>query len=71
MGEIIRINANAMPSYESRCKGKKIPFGGGCLENFPGADLEPVENKSQFVDQGNIDISLSVFDDLCGLGDFY
>src|SRR3546814_19415108 len=53
------------------CSFDLIPFGAGCLKYGLRIDIEFVENKCKLVDQGDVDIALSVFNDFRGFGDAY
>ena len=68
--QVIGIDTNAMSSHQTRCEFQKIPFGTGGFKYILGAHTHSIKNDRQFVHQGNVDISLGVFQNLCGLSHF-
>lgn len=58
-----------MTADESRTKAQEVPLGAGREEHVLGVDAQPVEEHGELVDQGDVDVSLGVLDDLRGLGD--
>ncbi len=68
VGKVVGVNPDAVPAHEPRPELEEIPLGAGRLQHIVGVDAEPVENKGQFVHEGNIQVALGVFDNLCGLG---
>ncbi len=64
--QVIRIDADAVASDETRLEMKEIPLRARCLENRLRIDSHPVENDGKLVHERNVDITLAVLDDLCG-----
>src|SRR5699024_2700159 len=69
VGEVIRIDADAVAADQTGPKRQEVPFGAGRFEYFQRVDTEFVEKLGQVVDQGDVDVALGVFDDLGRLGD--
>ena len=70
MGQVKRINADAMTADQPRLKRQKIPFRFRRLQDVMGRQAEAGKDHRDFVDEGDIDVALGVFDDLGGLGCF-
>lgn len=68
VGEIVGINADAVSANETRAEGEEVPLGPGCPQHLQGVDAQTVEDQGQFVDEGDVDVALGVFDDLGRLG---
>lgn len=64
MGQIIRIDADTMPSDQSRFKLEKIPLRSRCFQYLIGVDPDQVEDLGQFVDEGDVQVALTVFNHL-------
>ena len=69
VGEVVRIDANAMPADQSRPEFQKIPFGAGRVEYFGRIQSHFIEDDGELIHEGDIDIALRVFDHLGGFGD--
>jgi hypothetical protein len=48
-GQIIRVDADAVPPDQARGERQKIPFRPGRQQHLLGRDTEPVEDDRQFV----------------------
>ena len=68
VGQVIRIDADAMPADESRAKRQEVPLRAGGLEHFLGIDADALEDHRELVDQCDVDVALRVLDDFCGFG---
>jgi hypothetical protein len=66
VGQIIGIDADAMAADQARPERQEIPLGAGGEQYFFGIDAQALEQQRQFVDQGDIDVALGVFDHLGG-----
>ena len=60
MGQIIRINADAVSSDKTWSKLEEIPLGTRRGQNIGCIDTKSIEDQRQFVDQGYIQIALRV-----------
>src|SRR6266852_6126729 len=69
VGEVIGVDADAVASDQAGAEREKVPFGSGRLENLEGIDAYAIEDDRQFVNQCDIQVSLSVLDDLGRFGD--
>ena len=69
VGEVVGVDANAVAADEAGAEREEVPFAAGGGEDGVGVEAEAVEEHGQFVDEGDVDIALSVFDDLGGFGD--
>ena len=71
-GEIEWVDGNAMPAQAGtgikRLESEGLGPGG--VDHLPDVDADPHEEHLQFVDQGDIDRAVGVFQDLGGLGHF-
>ncbi len=68
VGKIKGIDADAMSPDQTRGELEKVPFGASRFEYGLGRDIEPIEDDSQFVHQGDIKIPLSIFDNFSRFG---
>ena len=62
LGEVVGVNANAVAPDEAGFEGEKVPFCGCSGKHVVGIDPHAVEDHGQFVDEGDIDVALGVFD---------
>src|SRR3984893_10956550 len=69
IGQVIGVNANAVPADQARLKWHEIPFGTRGCQHIAGVDIERPENQRTFVHERDVEIALCVFDDLGGLCD--
>ena len=69
VGEIVGIDADAMPADQAGAEGEKIPLGAGGLQDFQGIDADLVEDQGQLIHQGDVEIALGVLDHLGRFGD--
>ena len=42
VGQVVRVDADAMAAHQARLEGEKIPLGAGSGQNFAGIDAEAV-----------------------------
>src|SRR5881628_3349032 len=70
MRQIVRIDTDAVSAHESGPEMQKIPFRSSCFQHLGGVDADLVKNEGKFIDERDIEISLSVLDYLCRFGDF-
>src|SRR5680860_1460595 len=61
VSQIVGVNANAMSSDEARPERQKVPFCAGSFKNSLGINTHSVEDYRQLINQGNIQVSLGVF----------
>nr|GEU28556.1 hypothetical protein [Tanacetum cinerariifolium] len=64
VGQVIRIDADAVAAHQAGAERQKIPLGAGRLQHFQRIDVEPVEDDGQFIHQRDVEVALGVFDDL-------
>ena len=69
MGEVIRIDADAVAADQPRIERQEIPFGARRREHVAGIDAERVADRGQLVHERDVEIALGVLDHLGGLGD--
>ena len=69
MRKVIRVHTDTVPAHKAGTKVQEVPLGACCIQNRLGVDVHPVEDLRQLVDQGNIDIALTVLDDFGRFGD--
>ena len=62
MGEVIRIDADTMPTHEARCEGQEIPFTRCGCQHIPGVYVHPLEDERELVHQCDIEVALGVLD---------
>ncbi len=68
VGEVVRIDADAVAAHQAGTEGQKVPLGAGGLQHLQRVDAQAVEDQAQLVHQGDVDVALGVFDHLGGLG---
>jgi len=71
LNQIIRVDADAVPSYQTRIEFQKVPFGSGSFQHIVSIDTYTAENNGKLIHQGNIDITLSILNNLCRFSNFY
>ena len=64
VGKIVRIDADAMASDQSRAEGEKIPLRSCRFKDFEGVYSQALKNDGQLVHEGNVDVPLGIFNDL-------
>ena len=69
VGQVIGIDADAVPADEPRPERQEIPFRAGGLQHFLRVDAEAVEDHRQLVHQRDVEIALRVLDHLGRLRD--
>src|SRR5690606_6159339 len=60
-----------MTSNQARTEWKEVPFSARSLQNFLGIDADTFEDHGKLIYEGNVDITLRVFDHFCGLCHFH
>src|SRR5699024_71245 len=69
VGQVVGVDADAVSADQAGLEGQEVPFGGGGFEHRSRVQAQSGEQHGQFVDKGDIDVTLGVFDDLGGFGD--
>ena len=69
VGEVIGVDADAVPADQPGAEGQEVPFAAGGLQHLQGVDAELAKDQRQFVHQGDVEVALGVLDDLGRLGD--
>ena len=67
MGEIVGVDADAVPAHQPRREVQKVPLGAGGVENVVRGEPQRAEDLRDLVDEGSVDVALGVLDDLGGL----
>ena len=67
--QVVGIDADAMAADQAGRERQKIPFGLRGVEDVHRVDVEQMANRRELVHQGDVEISLRVFDHLRRLGD--
>ena len=67
--QVVRIDADAVATNQPRSKGQEVPFCARRQQHILGVDAEAMEDQRQFVDEGDVQITLGIFDHLRRLGD--
>ena len=70
MGEVIGVYTDTVTANQARTERQEVPFGTGCQQYGFGIDVHFVENHGQFVDQGDVQVALGVFNHFGGFGHF-
>lgn len=71
VGEIVRVNADAVAAHKAGSEGEKIPLGSRGFKNIEGIDVQGVEDDGQLIDEGDVEVPLRVFNDFSGFGFLY
>ncbi len=61
MGQIIRVNPNAMATNQPGLIFMKIPFGSCRVDNVFCVDAQAMEDQRQFIHERDVEIALDVF----------
>ena len=69
IGEVIRIDADAVAAHQARFELQKIPLGACGFEYFCLIEPHFVKDDGELVHKGDVDIAPRILDDLCRLGD--
>jgi hypothetical protein len=64
--QIVRIDADAVTADQPGAEWQEIPLAARGEQHLFGVDAEAVEEQRELVDQCDVDVTLSVFDDLGG-----
>ena len=67
-GQVIRVDTDAVTADQARLVRQKVPLGAGGSQHILGANAHAVEDQSQLVHQGNVQVALSVLDHFGGFG---
>ena len=68
MGQVERVHPDAVPADQPRREIQEVPLGAGGLEHVVDGQAHFLEDGRHFVDEGDVDIALGVFDHLGRLG---
>src|SRR5690348_10860829 len=71
MREVVRVNTDTVTSDKSGFEWKEIPFRSRGLEHFVCINTHAFEDQCKLVDEGDVNITLRVFNDLSSFRDFY
>ena len=69
VGDVERIDADAVAAHQAGLEGQEVPLGAGRLEHVARVDAQPVGDQGDLVDQGDVDVALGVLQHLGELGD--
>ena len=69
IGEIIRVDADAVAADKARGEVEEIPLGPSRGKHVAGVDAELVEDRREFVHERDVEIALRVLDHLGRFGD--
>ena len=67
LSQIIGINPDAMPTDQTGGEIQEIPFCPGGFQNVIDGDAKLLKNHGNFIDKGDVNIPLGIFDNLGGL----
>ena len=68
--EVIGIDTDAVSADKSRLERQEVPFGFRRRQNVMGRQADLVADHGEFVDEGDVDVALGVFDHLGRFGRF-
>ena len=68
MGQIVGIDADAVPPDQARREVQKIPLGARGVENVVRGKPQRAKNLRDLVDESDVDVALGILDHLGGLG---
>ncbi len=68
VGQVIGINADAVPADQARADGHEVPLGARGLQHLDRVDADAIADHRQFVGQGDVEVALGVFHHLGRLG---
>ena len=68
MRQVIRVNPDAVATYQPWFELEEIPLGACGFQHFIGIDAQLVKDDGQLVHQRDIEITLRVLDDFGRLG---
>jgi hypothetical protein len=66
--EVVRVYPDAVAAHQAGTERQKVPLGAGGFQHFFGINAHLVEDKREFVDQGDVHVALGVFNHLGGFG---
>ena len=69
IGEVVRVDTDAMAAHQTGPEFQEIPFRACRLKHFRCVKTHAVKNNRQLIHEGNIQIALGIFDHLRRLGD--
>ena len=70
VGEVIRVNADTVTTHQTGEEFQEVPFGSRRFQHRFGINSHLVKDDGKFVHEGNVDISLAVFNHLGRLRHF-
>ena len=65
-GQVVRIDADAVPADQPRTKRQEVPLGPGRFQHIQRINAEPVKNDGQLIHQRDVQVALRVLNDLGG-----
>ncbi len=68
VGQVVRVDADAVPAHQAGLELEEVPFRAGRLEHLRGVDADAVEDDRQLVHQRDVQVALRVLDHLARLG---
>ena len=69
LNEVIRVNADAVTTYETWAQIDEVPFAAGSFYDIIGIDAHCIENLGKLVHKCNVHVSLTILNYLAGLSD--
>ena len=68
VGEVERVDADAVAADQAGLEVEKVPLGARGLEDVVDREAETLADHRDLVDEGDVDVALGVLDRLGGLG---
>ena len=65
MGQIERIDADAVTADQARLETEEIPFGRRGGQDIAGGNAGAAEDHRDLIDEGDVDVALGIFDNFC------
>ena len=69
VGQVVPIYADTVAAEQAGATRQEVSFGASGFEHHAGVQAQFAGQHGQFVDQGDVDVALGVFDDLGSFGD--
>ena len=70
ISQVVRIDPDAVTTNQPGMIIQEIPLGCSGGKHIARIDSKFLKNGREFIHEGDVEIALGVFDDLCGFGDF-
>ena len=64
LSKIVRVNTNAVSTYQTGTERKEIPLGASSFQNVKGINTHLIEDLGKFVYECDVDISLAILNNL-------